>query len=213
MKPLLLLRPEPGLAASTARARAMGLEVIEHPLFAIEPVAATLPDGPFDGLVLTSANAVRCGGAALDTVRTLPVHAVGEATAEAARAAGLNVVGIGRGGVEGLDLPDGQRLLHLTGQEHRRIADTESVVVYRALPNAKPLPSLGGVVIAVHSPAAGRALDEGAGADRSAACIAAISEAAATACGDGWATVRSAAAPDDASLLALALTLCQSDAA
>ena len=48
--------------------------------------------------MLTSANAIRHGGAGLERLRSLPVHAVGEATAAAAREAGFAVAGIGEGG-------------------------------------------------------------------------------------------------------------------
>ena len=67
MRKLLLLRPEPGLSASAERARALGLEVIACPLFAIEPVEWEAPDpADYDALLLTSANAVRHGGHGLD---------------------------------------------------------------------------------------------------------------------------------------------------
>ncbi|HEY0629709.1 MAG TPA: uroporphyrinogen-III synthase, partial [Sphingomicrobium sp.] len=63
MRKLLLLRPEPGLSASAERARALGLEVICRPLFEVEPVEWASPDpAAYDGLLLTSANAVRHGG-------------------------------------------------------------------------------------------------------------------------------------------------------
>lgn len=211
MRRLILLRPEPGLSASAARAEAMGLKVVRHALFAIEPIAATLPGGEFDALVLTSANAVAHGGDVLKAARHLPVYAVGEATAEAARAVGLRVAAVGRGGAEGLDLPVG-RLLHLTGERHRALpGETVSVPVYRAVPAGDPLPDLAGAVVAVHSPAAGERLYALATA-RESTRIAAISTAAATACGAGWQQVQSATAPDEPSLLALAAALCQSAA-
>jgi uroporphyrinogen-III synthase len=43
MRPLLVVRPEPGNAASVA-ARALGLAVLGAPLFAVEAVAWTVPD-------------------------------------------------------------------------------------------------------------------------------------------------------------------------
>ena len=66
MRKLLLLRPEPGLSASVTRARALGLDVIACPLFRVGPVEWALPDSArFDGLLLTSANALRNGGPGL----------------------------------------------------------------------------------------------------------------------------------------------------
>lgn len=209
MRKLLLLRPEPGLAASASRARALGLDVIECPLFVVEPVEWDVPDASeFDALLLTSANAVRHGGTGVEALAALPVWAVGEATAEAARAAGLAVERVGDGGVEDLlaGAPDA-RLLHLTGEDHRSAPRTERRIVYRARAVDKPgLPPLIGMVIAVHSPRAGRRLAELASGEG--AMVAAISAAAADAVGGGWEVVV-AASPDDAALLALAARLCQ----
>ena len=86
MRTLLLLRPEPGLSASAERARSLGLDVITAPLFGVEPVVWQLPTpATYDALLLTSANAIRHGGDGLAQLKHLPVHAVGSATAEAAR--------------------------------------------------------------------------------------------------------------------------------
>ena len=63
MKRLLVLRPEPGASATAAKARALGLEPIAIPLFKTEAVEWEAPEASaFDGLLLTSANAIRCGG-------------------------------------------------------------------------------------------------------------------------------------------------------
>ena len=43
MKPLLILRPEPGNGASAARARSLGLTPLQCPLFAIEPTPWSAP--------------------------------------------------------------------------------------------------------------------------------------------------------------------------
>lgn len=216
MRPLVLLRPEPGLTASAERARALGLDVIERPLFAVEPIDWTAHDpAEFDALLLTSANAVLHAGPGLDDYRKLPVHAVGGRTAQAARAAGLAIASEGERGVEALfaALPGANRLLHLGGAD-RVEADpganrVTEVTVYRAAQLDDPnLPPLAGHVVAVHSPRAGRRLADVAGADPDAA-IAAISHSAAAACGAGWERVEVAEAPTDAALLALAARLCQ----
>lgn len=211
MRRLILLRPEPGLSASAARADALGLKVVRHSLFAIEPVPAALPAGRFDAVVLTSANAVAHGGKLIEAVRALPAYAVGEATAEAARRAGLRIAGVGGGNVESLDLPAG-RLIHLCGERHRDLpGDVVAVPVYRAAPTGAPLPDLSGAVVAVHSPAAGERLDALA-TTRATTRVAAISAAAAKAAGAGWERVEWSSTPDDSSLLALAAALCQSPA-
>ena len=213
MRKLLLLRPEPGLSTSAERARALGLQVIACPLFRIEPVTWETPNpARYDGLFLTSANAVRHGGPGLGSLGGLSVHAVGEATAAAARDAGFRVETIGHGGAAELlgRLPKSIRLLHLAGEHHRDIEDarTDRIIVYRSAEIEDPvLPLLEGLVVAVHSPRAGRRLAELAG-NRSRARIAAISRAAAEACGSGWERIEAAAEPNDNSLLALAASLC-----
>jgi uroporphyrinogen-III synthase len=213
LKPLLVLRPEPGNGATATRARALGLEVRQCPLFRVEPVAWTAPDPRgFDFLLLTSANALRLGGEELAKLRSIPVVAVGPMTAAAARAAGFDVAVVGTEGVEALlaTVPAGSRLLHLAGIDHRRPDDRHSVTMiplYRATPLDPVLPDEPCVAL-VHSPRAGARLAVLV-ADRSQIAIAAISAAAAAACGEEWATVESVARPDDTALLALAARLCQ----
>ena len=92
MKPVIVIRPEPGCSATVAAARAAGLEAHGFPLQEVAPVAWESPDsGSFDVILAGSANVFRHGGAALRKFLSLPVHAVGQATAEAARAAGFTV--------------------------------------------------------------------------------------------------------------------------
>lgn len=214
MRKLLLIRPEPGLSASVERAKALGLEIMACPLFRVEPVEWVAPDpAEFDALLLTSANAVRFGGPGLRQVQLLPVHAVGPVTAEAARDAGFRVESAGTSNVAELlaTLPRTLRLLHLAGEDRRELPDGHSVTqisVYRSAIIENPaLPPLQGLVAAVHSPRAGARLAELSGR-RSETIIAAISEAAAAACGEGWEQVEAADEPTDSSLLALAARLC-----
>lgn len=212
MRTLVILRPELAAAQSVARAAAMGLEAVAIPLFAIEPVEWEPVDAErYAGIVATSANAFRHGGDKLAGLRGLPVHAVGEATAEAARKSGFTVATVGEGGREGIPLPPG-RLLHLAGSDHLPVGggEIEAVAVYNSR-TIDPPPSLGalaGAVVAVHSPRAGRRLAELVG-ERGRTAIAAISANAAAACGDGWEQVAVASAPREAELLALAAELCQ----
>ncbi len=194
----------------------LGLDVVECPLFAVQPLAWQAPDpAAFDALLLTSANAARLAGPGLDRFLSLPAHCVGAATAEAARAAGLTIGGVGKRGIDALlaALPGGQRLLHLVGADHAVPLETAHritvIPVYGAGPIEDPgLPALNGLVVAVHSPRAGRRLDALA-RGREGAKVAAISRAAADACGAGWGEVAVAERPDDGALLALAARLCQ----
>lgn len=213
MRKLLLLRPEPGLSTSAERARELGLEVLACPLFRLEPVEWRAPDpASYDAMLLTSANAIRLGGAEMARLKGLPVHAVGEATAEAARLAGFRVATIGGGNAVDLmeQLPRSLRLLHVAGEDHRNVGDRqiERRIAYRSVAIDDPgLPPLEGLVVAVHSPRAGARLAELV-RDRGSTAIAAISPVAREACGSGWERVEAAAEPNDKSLLALAAMLC-----
>jgi uroporphyrinogen-III synthase len=212
MRPLVILRPEPAASRSADEARAMGLEVRTFPLFEIAPLEWTAPDpGAFDGLILTSANAVRHGGPELAKLKALPVHAVGSATAAAAREACFAIASIGEGGSQHIDLPTGKTMLHLAGRDHIGTGAAMTIAVYEAKAIVQPaeLDSLSGSVIAVHSPRAGRRLAELV-ANRSRVAIAAISSAAAESCGNGWEQVNAASMPNEAALLALAARLCES---
>jgi uroporphyrinogen-III synthase len=219
MRRLLVLRPEPGAAATVERARALGLDASAVPLFEIEAVAWEAPDAAgFDGLLLTSANALRLGGPALERLRGLSAFAVGDATAEAAREAGFGIASAGDAGVERLlDSIDPElKLLHLCG-EQRRIAKRASqtitpIVVYRSRTiDAADLSAAKGAVALVHSPRAGERLAQLV-SDRGSICVAAISEAAAAALGSGWDAVETAERPTDDALLALAAQLCNKPA-
>jgi uroporphyrinogen-III synthase len=215
MRRLVILRPEPGASATAERARAMGLEPVAMPLFEVQSVDWHPPDaGLFDALLLTSANAVRHGGEGLQKLRQLPVYAVGEATAAAARGAGFDIASTGDAGVERLlgSIESDVRLLHLCG-EHRTETHAKQAItaipVYRAteLPLSDDFRRIEGQVVVVHSPRAGNRLAELA-IDASTVRIAAISEAAAAAAGPGWERCEAAEAPDEEALLALAARLC-----
>ena len=213
MRRLLLLRPEPGLSASAEQARALALDVLCCPLFRIEPLDWDVPEpAQYDALLLTSANAVRCAGPKLNKLASLPVQAVGQSTATAARIAGLRVETVGSGNVHDLlaALPPSSRLLHLAGEDHRPVVDAriDRRFTYRSTAIPDPgLPPLGGLVVAVHSPRAGTRLSE-LSDERGSTIIAAISAAAAAACGEGWEGIAVAAEPNDKSLLALVASLC-----
>lgn len=215
MRPLVILRPEPGASATAARARKLGIEhVIKQPLFSVSPVSWAVPDPEsFDALVLTSANAIRHGGEGLGHVRRLPVFAVGEATAEEARGAGFDVITSGIGGLAELveNIPTNLRLLHLCGTEHFGAGRAMiAVPVYSsraiAFPNRFDLPAE--AVVAIHSPRAGKRLAELV-AERDQFAVVAISARAAEAAGDTWQSVRWTDSPIDDTLLALAKRMCQ----
>ena len=215
MKRLLVLLPEPGASATVRHAQALGLDAIAVPLFKIEAIDWRAPGGSgFDGLLLTSANAIRAGGEQIEELRKLKVYAVGEATAKAAREAGFDIVASGDAGVDRLlsSIEPELKLLHLCGADRREPRDAKqaitAVAVYRATPIDNPdlSPATGSVAL-IHSPRAGTRLGELI-ADRSSISIAAISEAAADAAGIGWKSVEAAERPSEEALLALGARLC-----
>ena len=218
---VLILRPQPGADRTAQRARAMGLSPLVAPLFTIRPLDWQAPVRRFDAILLTSANAARHAGGGLTSFGDLPCFAVGEATAEAARSAGLNQVRTGPGNaadalammaVEGIS-----SALHLCGREHRlppqdRI-EIESIPVYAAdavdrLPPDAVRAIERKAVALLHSPRAASLFAGLVGDRRQALAVAAISAAAAEAAGPGWAAMAVAAEPRDHALLEAAAKLC-----
>lgn len=218
IRPVAILRPEPGNAATAARAVALGLRVIRLPLFEIHGLA-WLPTDPsaHDALVLTSANAVRHAGPRLHDYAHLPIFAVGKATAQAAHAAGLNVTATGSDGMtalsETLDRHGIARALHLAGRDRvavdaPHVSDVRIVYASEAIAIApEDVARLSGCIALLHSPRAAMrfagAVDAG-GIDRASIAIAAISDAVMATAGSGWGAVQAAPEPTDAALLAIA---------
>lgn len=96
---ILVTRPEPGNAATARALRVRGHDVLLSPMLRFEAVAfQDDDDNDCDAVILTSANAVRAlrdapgDQGALARWRALPVYAVGDRTAEAAREAGFAAV-------------------------------------------------------------------------------------------------------------------------
>jgi uroporphyrinogen-III synthase len=216
--PLLVLRPEPGNAATVAAARTLGLEAIPAALFTIRPLDWALGDARPEAVLMTSANAARHGGSGLAPLCGLPVYTVGQATAEAAADAGFADIRVGDGDADAvlkLAQGDGVRaLLHLAGREHRPAAaegiEIDRRIVYAADP-VDHLPevvrhALPEVVALLHSARAAALFARLV--DPAGIRIAAISAAALEAAGPGWAATAVAAQPTDASLLAVAAKLC-----
>ena len=89
---ILVTRPRPDGEATAARLRAKGFEVLLAPMLRFEPVAFhDDPDAHYGAVIVTSANALRAIEAKLEGSHLLglPLFAVGEHTAQAARAAGF----------------------------------------------------------------------------------------------------------------------------
>jgi len=219
---ILILRPQPGADASADRARARGLEPIVAPLFTVAALPWTPPEGSFDAVMLTSANAARLAGGGMTPFFRLPCYAVGAATADAARADGFTNVRTGSG--DGAALLAAMRAdgvaaaLHLCGADRTDLPDAAIEITHVAVYAASPVDRLpavaeaaldAGALALLHSPRAASLFGELADGLRARIRIAAISAAAAEAAGPGWATVAIAGRPRDEALLELAAKLCQ----
>ncbi|MCB8879650.1 uroporphyrinogen-III synthase [Acidisoma cellulosilytica] len=118
--PVLVTRPQPGAAMTAARLQALGFLPVVAPLLRIETFVRTLPaPETLRGILIASQQAIP---ALPDLYHDLPLYAVGDATAAAARGQGFKQVQSADGKAEDLaaliirDLPrDGLPLLLATG--------------------------------------------------------------------------------------------------
>lgn len=223
MSLVLVLRPQPGADATAQRLREAGLEPIIYPLFEIGPMTWQAREREsYDALMVTSANAVRWAGDALETFSELPAFAVGQATAAALSERGFRHIEVGKVDVQALvrviDSAGYKNILHLCG-DHVRSVDPGSLSihpmpVYRTTDagNAKELLGLvrDGPIILIHSPRAGARLAQLLPVSRRKNLqIVTISRAAADACGLGWAGVSVCERPSDAAMLAIVRRICE----
>ncbi|MXO74268.1 uroporphyrinogen-III synthase [Altererythrobacter aerius] len=222
-RPLVILRPEPGLSETVAAARALGLQPVPVPLFDIAsvPWAVAHPDR-YDGLLVGSGNTFRHGGPGLAALKQLPTLCVGERTAMAAMDHGFAVEMTGNGVLQGvLDaLVPPRRLLRIGGEERVPVTAPSGIgiddcIVYRAVP--RPLSPEGAAALTagglalLHSAAAARhfaAECTRLGIVRANVEIAALGPRIADAAGRGWRAAHTADVVADAALLAIAEQLC-----
>ncbi len=125
MKRVLITRPEPGAATTARQLRALGYEAVVLPLTETRAmdVSEPPPASELDAVVATSGAALR--HARPDMLRDLtqlPLFAVGDRTADTARAAGFQRVQSANGDSPALathiarSLPAGSRLAYLCGR-------------------------------------------------------------------------------------------------
>jgi uroporphyrinogen-III synthase len=222
---VLVLRAAGDAAATAARLAARGHAPLVAPLFDPRPLPWEPPARPPAALALTSARAAELAGPGLAAFAALPAWCVGEATARAARAAGLaRAQALGAGGAAGLAVaiaaldPPPARLLWLAGRERVAIPPIPGCVVEeRAVYAVELLPLApaaaralaGGAIdcVLLHSPrmAAWFAAEcDRLGLARGQLQLAALSPGVAAAAGPGWAGVSIADRPEEAALLAAA---------
>lgn len=224
--PVIAIRPEPGLSATVAAGAATGLAIAGHPLSRTVACDWSLPDiDDIDALLIGSANAIRHAGGQLAALRHLPVLAVGGATADAAREAGLRIERTGEGGLQSLidtlAPPVPRHLLRLAGREHLGLElpahiEITACITY-AVEHADLTPDLRDILrcecaVLLHS--AGSAAHfarecERLGVERNNITLLSMGPRISAAAGTGWKAVRSASRPDEAALLALARDICK----
>ena len=217
-RPALILRPEPSGRVTADRLKATGLDTLRLPLFEIVPLAWSAPPAEqYDGLLLTSANAVRYAGVELAALGTLPVIAVGPVTAAAARDTGLRVTATGCGNAADVLAIARQlgwsRILRLGGRERTTLEGVSDIAVYASRPLIPPMGALriaDGAVALLHSSRAAtlfRAMVERDQVSLQSIRLAAMSRAVAEAAGTGWDRTAVAARPEDEALIETACAL------
>jgi uroporphyrinogen-III synthase len=131
---VLVTRPHPDDEATASALRARGFEVLQAPMLRFEPVPFhDDADARYGAIIVTSANALRAVAPHLAGSRLLklPLFAVGEHTASAARDAGFGEVITGKGdaaalrelmlgSVKSKRLKKASTLLHLAGADLAR---------------------------------------------------------------------------------------------
>ena len=213
-----ITRAQPGAARTAARLTALGFEPVVAPLLAIRPLPDALDAAPdfatIAALAFTSPNGVEAFAALTPDLRDLPVFAVGDATAEAARDAGFSAARSAAGDIhalarliaaspiQGLILapgarePAGDLPALLPGRVIQRLP------VYAAEETNAAAPADFDAVL-LHSPRAARALaailTPDVAENRLAVCISAA--AAAPLGAFSFAEIRVADAPDETSIL------------
>lgn len=220
--PLIVIRPEPGNAATLGLAHEMRLHAHGFPLFEIASREWELPNGRFAAILAGSANVFRYGGPRLETLRHVPVAAVGETTATVARAAGFTVALVGEGGLQPMvaALPPGN-YLRLAGQDRVELTAPHDVrittrVIYAARP-CQVTPAQAALlaqpcVVLLHSGEAARHFAcecERLEIPRAGIHIACLADRIRDLAGSGWASAATARTRTDADLLELAARMCQ----
>ncbi|OJU52298.1 MAG: hypothetical protein BGO02_03450 [Brevundimonas sp. 67-6] len=211
-------RAEPGAALTADRLTALGFTPITAPLLTLAPLPGALDAAPdpaaVAALALTSPNGVEAFTPLIPRFRRHPVFAVGDATAEAARAAGFADVRSASGDIHALarliaaEAPPGPLLAPGAREPAGDLAallpdrPVHRLPVYAAFETHAPAPELFDAVM-LHSPRAARALasdlPRAASSGRIAICI---SDAAAIPLRPfDFTQIRIAATPDEPAML------------
>jgi uroporphyrinogen-III synthase len=202
-------RARPGAERTAANLTARGFRPLIAPLLEIRPLDVALDLGGTEILAFTSLNGVTAF-AALSAARHLPVFAVGDATARAARDAGFTEVCSASGDLNALAAliraeAGGRAILHPCAAEPAgdlatavgAAARVRAVAVYAARETDTAEPD-GWDAVLLHSPRAARALPRAISGGVAVALSPAV---AAPLAGRGFTEVRIATAPTETALL------------
>ena len=213
-----ITRAQPGAARTAAHLTALGFEPVVAPLLTIRPLLDAMAHAPdfatVAAVAFTSPNGVEAFAALTPSLRDRPVFAVGDATAEAARAAGFADARSASGDIQalarliaatsirGLILAPGAR--EPAGDLAALLPDRQiqRLPVYAAEETGAAVPADFDAVL-LHSPRAARALaavlTPDAAGPRLAVCISAAAAAPLVAL--GFTEIRATDAPDETSML------------
>ncbi|NNM73976.1 uroporphyrinogen-III synthase [Enterovirga aerilata] len=122
---VLVTRPRDQGEATARRLALMGHDALLAPVLDVVPVTEAPPEGRFDAVLVTSANALPALAGERDRFAGAAIVAVGRRTAERARAAGFGNVAEAGGDSRALvdfvlgTTPRGARLLHAAGRDRK----------------------------------------------------------------------------------------------
>jgi uroporphyrinogen-III synthase len=122
---VLVTRPQDDAGRTAAALRARGHEAVIAPVLRIEMTGEQPPGEAFDAVVVTSANAIPALVSLGTRFQNIPLFAVGERTAAAARVAGFGNVAAADGDARSLSeliarsAPAAARVLHVAGRDRK----------------------------------------------------------------------------------------------
>jgi len=122
---VLVVRPEADARRTAARLAARGHEAVLAPVLRIVATGEAAPQGGFDAVALTSANAVPALASLRDRIGGAALFAVGRRTADAMDEAGLPASHVAQGEGRSLadlvaaTLPPGATVLHVAGRDRK----------------------------------------------------------------------------------------------
>lgn len=126
MRRVLVTRPQPDAVLTAAKLEAAGYHPVCLPVSETVATGASLPQGSFDAVAVTSANALRhINPDLLVPYRHSQLYAVGEKTASVARDVGFEAIyagdgwGLHLGRHVAAEMPAGSHVLYLTGKIRR----------------------------------------------------------------------------------------------